>query len=86
MPYIMLRGHWCKITVLKVHAPTKDKIVDTVMCMSTVVHRCFTYHAENTLPLLLFPGHCPEKVVVLFFVSKSIQVMGTYHNMDSTMN
>jgi hypothetical protein len=23
--YIILRGHWCKITVLNVHAPCEDK-------------------------------------------------------------
>jgi hypothetical protein len=26
MSYIMLRGRWCLIIVLKVHVPTKDKI------------------------------------------------------------
>jgi hypothetical protein len=24
--YIILRGHWCHIIVLNVHAPTEDKI------------------------------------------------------------
>jgi hypothetical protein len=28
MLYIILRGHWCNIIVLNVHAPTEDKIVD----------------------------------------------------------
>jgi exonuclease III len=28
MSYIILRGHWCDIIVLYVHAPTKDKIDD----------------------------------------------------------
>jgi hypothetical protein len=26
--YVMLRGHWCDIIVLNVHAPTEDKIDD----------------------------------------------------------
>jgi hypothetical protein len=25
MPYIVLRGHWCNIIVLNVHAPTEEK-------------------------------------------------------------
>jgi hypothetical protein len=28
MSYIILRGHWCDIIVLNVHAPTEDKIDD----------------------------------------------------------
>jgi hypothetical protein len=28
MSYIILRGHWCDIFVLNVHAPTEDKIDD----------------------------------------------------------
>jgi hypothetical protein len=28
LPYIILRGRWCHIIVLKVHAPTEDKAVD----------------------------------------------------------
>jgi hypothetical protein len=28
MSYIILRGRWCHIIVLKVHAPTEDKIDD----------------------------------------------------------
>jgi hypothetical protein len=28
MSYIILRGHWCNIIVLNVHAPTEDKIDD----------------------------------------------------------
>jgi hypothetical protein len=27
MSYIILRGHWCHIIVLNVHAPTEGKIV-----------------------------------------------------------
>jgi hypothetical protein len=26
MSYIILRGHWCDIIILNVHAPTADKI------------------------------------------------------------
>jgi exonuclease III len=28
MWYITLRGHWCDIIILNVHAPTEDKIYD----------------------------------------------------------
>jgi hypothetical protein len=28
MSYIILRGHWCDIIVLNVHAPKEDKIDD----------------------------------------------------------
>jgi hypothetical protein len=28
MSYIILRGHWCDIIILNVHAPTEDKIDD----------------------------------------------------------
>jgi hypothetical protein len=28
MSYIILRGHWCHIMVLNVHAPTEDRIDD----------------------------------------------------------
>jgi hypothetical protein len=28
MPYIILRGRWCRIIVLNVHAPTEDKTDD----------------------------------------------------------
>jgi hypothetical protein len=26
MSYVILQGHWCGITVVKVHGPTEDKI------------------------------------------------------------
>jgi hypothetical protein len=28
MSYIILRGHWCHVIVLNVHAPTEDKTDD----------------------------------------------------------
>jgi exonuclease III len=28
MSYMILRGHWCDVIVLNVHAPTEDKIYD----------------------------------------------------------
>jgi hypothetical protein len=28
MSYIILRGHWCDIIILNVHAPTEDKTDD----------------------------------------------------------
>jgi hypothetical protein len=35
MSYMILRGRWCNIIVLNVHAPTEDKIDDIVTCMVT---------------------------------------------------
>jgi hypothetical protein len=32
MSYIILRGRWCDIVVLNVHAPTEDKIDDVKDC------------------------------------------------------
>jgi hypothetical protein len=29
MSYIVLRGHWCNIIVLKAHAPTEEKSDDS---------------------------------------------------------
>jgi hypothetical protein len=28
MSYVMLRGRWCRVIVLNIHAPTEDKIDD----------------------------------------------------------
>jgi hypothetical protein len=28
MSYLILRGHWCHIIVLNIHAPTEDKLDD----------------------------------------------------------
>jgi hypothetical protein len=28
MSYIILRGHWCPIIILNIHAPTEDKTDD----------------------------------------------------------
>jgi hypothetical protein len=36
MPYIILKGRWCDIMVLNVHAPTEDKIYDIVTCQPIV--------------------------------------------------
>jgi hypothetical protein len=35
MSYVILRGHWCRIVVLNVHAPIEDKIDDIVTCYAT---------------------------------------------------
>jgi hypothetical protein len=41
MSYVILRGHWCDIIVLNVHAPTEDKIDDTYK--GRVLRRTRTY-------------------------------------------
>jgi hypothetical protein len=48
MSYIMLRGRWCHIIVLNVHAPTEDKTDDVKDCFYEELERVFdkfpTYH------------------------------------------
>jgi hypothetical protein len=41
MSYIILRGHWCHIFVLSVHAPTEDKIDDVKDCFYEELERVF---------------------------------------------
>jgi len=37
MSYMILRGHWCDISVLNVHAPTEDKS-DDIQAIPKVTH------------------------------------------------
>jgi hypothetical protein len=39
MPYKILRGHWCDIIFLNVHAPTEDKIDDVKNSFSEELER-----------------------------------------------
>jgi hypothetical protein len=50
MSYILLRGRWCHIIVLNVHAPTEDKIGDVKGSFYEELERVFDkfpkYHTE----------------------------------------
>jgi hypothetical protein len=50
MSYIILRGHWCDIIVLNVHAPTQDKIDDMEDSFYEVLEHVFgkfpKYHTK----------------------------------------
>jgi hypothetical protein len=44
--YIILRGHWCHIFVLNIHAPTEDKTDDMKEC---VFDKFPKYHMKKML-------------------------------------
>jgi hypothetical protein len=41
MSYVTLRGHWCNITVLNVHAPKENKTDDTKDSLYEEIERVF---------------------------------------------
>jgi hypothetical protein len=54
MSYIILRGRWCHIIVLNIHAPTKDKTDDVKDCFYEELERVFDdflklYHTKILL-------------------------------------
>jgi hypothetical protein len=53
MSYIILRGSWCHIIVLNVHAPTEDKTDNTkegfVRELKSVFHKFSKYHLKVLL-------------------------------------
>jgi hypothetical protein len=52
MSYIILRGHWCHIIVLNVHAPTEDKsddVKDTYEELECVFDKFPKYHMKILL-------------------------------------
>jgi hypothetical protein len=53
MSYIILRGRWCHIIVLNVHAPTEDKIDDVKGSFYGEVERVLDkfpkYHTKNSV-------------------------------------
>jgi hypothetical protein len=69
MPYIILRGLWCHIIVLNVHAPTQDK-TDAVKAASTRTWNVFDkfpkYHME--IPL----GDFSAKIVGKVFLTRQL--------------
>jgi hypothetical protein len=48
MSYIILRGRWCHIIVLNVHAPTEDK-TDDVKELERVFDKFPKYHIKSFL-------------------------------------
>jgi hypothetical protein len=53
MSYIILRGRWCDINVLNVHAPTEDKIDDMKGSCYTELERVFNKFPKYHMKMLL---------------------------------
>jgi exonuclease III len=53
MSYIILRGHWCDIIILNVHAPTEDKIDDMKVRFYEDLEHVLDKFPENHLKMLL---------------------------------
>jgi exonuclease III len=53
MPYIILRGNWCHIIVLNVHAPTEDKTDDVKDSFYKELERMFDKFPKYHMKILL---------------------------------
>jgi hypothetical protein len=53
MPYIILRGRWCHIIVLNVHAPTEDKTDDVKDSFYEELERVFNKFPKYHMKILL---------------------------------
>jgi hypothetical protein len=53
MSYIVLRGHWCHIIVLNVHAPTEDKAYDVKDSFYEKLEHEFDNFPKNHMKILL---------------------------------
>jgi hypothetical protein len=53
MSYIILRGRWCPIVVLNVHAPIEDKIDDVKDSFYKELERVFDKFSKYNLEILL---------------------------------
>jgi hypothetical protein len=53
MSYVILRGWWCHIIVLKVHAPTEDKIVDVKVSFYEELERVLDEIPKYHMKILL---------------------------------
>jgi exonuclease III len=53
MSYIILRGRWCDIIVLNVHAPTEDKIDDVKDSFYDELERVFDTFPKYHMKILL---------------------------------
>jgi hypothetical protein len=60
MLYIILRGRWCHIIVLNVHAPTEDKTDDVKDSFNEELERLFDKFPKYHIKILL--GHFNAKV------------------------
>jgi hypothetical protein len=63
LSYIILRGHWCDIVVLNVHAPIEDKIDDMKDSFYEELERVFDKFPKYRMTILL---HFNAKVVKTF--------------------
>ena len=62
MSYIVLRGHWCIIVVLNVHAPSEEKSDDSKDSFYFELEQVFDDFPEHHMKIL--PGHFKAKVGV----------------------
>jgi exonuclease III len=53
LPYIILRGRWCDIIVLIVHAPTEDKTDDTEERFYEELEQVFDKFRKHPFKILL---------------------------------
>jgi hypothetical protein len=60
MSYIVLRGRWCHIIVLNVHAPTEDKTDDVKDSFYEELEHVFYRFPKYHMKILL--GHFSDKV------------------------
>jgi hypothetical protein len=57
MPYIVLRGHWCNIIVLNMHAPCEDKGDDVRDSFYEELGRVFDQFPRYDMKILLDDFH-----------------------------
>jgi exonuclease III len=53
MSHTVLRGHWCNITVLNVHAPSEEKSVDSKYIFYVELEQVFDHFLEYHTKILL---------------------------------
>jgi exonuclease III len=53
MSYMILRGHWCDIIVLNIHAPTEDKIDDIKDRFYEKLEQVFDKFRKHPMKILL---------------------------------
>jgi hypothetical protein len=53
MPYTILRGRWCHIIVLNVHAPTEDKTDDVKVSFYEELERVFDKFPKCNMKIML---------------------------------
>jgi hypothetical protein len=73
LSYIILRDHWCHITVLNVHAPTEDKIDDVKDNFYKELERVFDKFSKYLKVGCLHPVACTFENFVRRFHCQSRQ-------------